>query len=130
MGEDTQRSGDSAPAKASPAEVASHPPALDPISRRWFPAAVFLTGIALTLIAAYYASRTIQLRLRAQFETATMRARATIRSQFDVYDAMLHGAAGFIAVEKDVTRERFKKYIDRLHLEGNYPGVQGIGFAP
>lgn len=98
--------------------------------RKWFPAAVFFTGIALTLLAAYYASRTIQLRRQTQFETAALRARNGIRERFEVYDAMLHGAAGFIAVEKQVTRERFRKYVDRLSLEVNYPGVQGIGFAP
>jgi signal transduction histidine kinase len=126
MGDETQRSGDNSPADASAAGGFQ----LYPTSRRWFPAAVFFTGIALTLLAAYYASRTIQLRLRAQFETAALRARTTIRSRFEIYDTLLHGAAGFVAVEKGVTRERFQTYIRRLYLEGKYPGVQGIGFAP
>jgi CHASE1-domain containing sensor protein/nitrogen-specific signal transduction histidine kinase len=100
------------------------------MSLKWFPAAVLLTGIGLTLLAAYYASRTIQLRTRTQFETAALRARNSVRERFEIYDAVLHGAAGFIAVEKQVTRERFRKYVGRLSLEVNYPGVQGIGFAP
>jgi signal transduction histidine kinase len=129
MGEEPQRSGENSATDAASTGGFQFPHGL-PTSRRWFPAAVFFTGIALTLLAAYYASRTIQLRLRAQFETAALRARTTIRSHFDVYDTLLHGAAGFVAVEKDVTRERFQKYIERLHPEGRYPGVQGIGFAP
>jgi signal transduction histidine kinase len=130
MGEETQLSGDRVPADASSAGGLHYHHGLHPTSRRWFPAAVFFTGIALTLLAAYYASRTIQLRMHAQFETAALRARATIRTRFEVYNTMLHGAAGFIAVEKEVTRERFRKYIERLNPESNYPGVQGIGFAP
>src|SRR6185503_2880092 len=82
------------------------------------------------LLAAYYASRTIQLRAQTQFETAALRGRNSVRERFEIYDAMLHGAAGFISVEKQVTRERFRKYVERLSLEVNYPGVQGIGFAP
>ncbi len=60
----------------------------------------------------------------AEFETAAMRARASIRARFEVYDAVLHGTAGFIAVEKDVNRERFRKYVEHLNIEENYPGVQ------
>src|ERR1051325_9438117 len=113
MGEEKKHAGDHATPGPSSAKgsYSQYYQSLYPTSRRWFPAAVFFTGIALTVLAAYYASRTIQLRMRAQFETAAMRARATIRARFDVYDAMLHGAAGFIAVEKDITRDRFQKYI-------------------
>src|SRR3982751_4397273 len=132
MGEETQHTGDRAIPDASSAKgsYSQYYQSLYPTSRRWFPAAVFFTGIALTLLATYYASRTIQLRMRAQFETAALRARSTLRARFDVYDAMLRGAAGFIAVEKDITRDRFQKYIERLRLGGNYPGVQAIAYAP
>lgn len=92
--------------------------------------AVLLTGLILTLLAAYYAARTIQLRTRVEFETAAMRARATIRARFDVYQALLHGVAGFVAVDKGMTRERFKNYVSRLRIAESYPGLQSIGFAP
>ena len=129
MGEATELS-DKRNADASTTEATHYPGALRPMSRKWFPAAVFITGIVLTLLAAYYASRAIELRARTQFETAALRGRNSIRERFEIYDAMLHGAAGFIAVEKQVTRERFRKYVERLSLEVNYPGVQGIGYAP
>ena len=130
MGEETQLSEKGGATNVSTAEANPYMGGLGPMSRKWFPAAVFFTGIELTLLAVYYASRTIQLRTRAQFETAALRVRNSIRERFEIYDAMLHGAAGFIAVEKQVTRERFRKYVDRLSLEVKYPGVQGIGFAP
>ena len=69
---------------------------------RWFPAAVLGTGILLTLLVVYYASRTIELRTRTQFETAALRVRNSLRERFEIYDAMLHGAAGFIAVDHTV----------------------------
>lgn len=129
MGEETQLSGKRT-AAASSIEATPYSDGLLTTSRRWFPAAVFFTGIVLTLLAAYYASRTIQLRTRAQFETAAMRARTSIRSRMQVYDTLLHGTAGFITVEKQVTRERFRKYVERLDIGENYSGMQAIGFAP
>jgi signal transduction histidine kinase len=131
MGEETQFSGGRA-TLSSGAQIRSsrrsHP--ILPTSRRWFPAAVLLTGFALTLLASYYADRSIQFRTRAEFENASLRARATIRARFEVYQALLHGTAGFIAVENAITRERFRSYVDHLGVPANYPGVQGIGFAP
>ena len=130
MGEETQLPGERTTTDASSIGATPNSDGLLTTSRRWFPAAVFFTGIVLTLLAAYYASRTIQLRTRAQFETAALRARTSIRSRMQVYDAILHGATGFITVEKQVTRERFRKYVERLDLGANYPGMQAIGFAP
>lgn len=127
MAEKTQV--ESAPADAVSAEIA-WPHGFRPSSRRWFPIAVLFTGLILTVAAAYYAARTIQLRSRAEFETAALRTRSTVRAQFEIYKALLRGTAGFIAVEKEVTRDRFKSYVARLRIGVNYPGVQGIGFAP
>jgi CHASE1-domain containing sensor protein len=133
MGEETQVARERITENGSPGRAISSRIALHrtlPTSRRWFPAAVLLTGLVLTLLAAYYASRTIQLRTRAQFETAALRTRATIRARLEVYGALLRGTAGFIAVEKEVTKDRFRSYVQRLRMAENYPGVQGIGFAP
>lgn len=98
--------------------------------RGWFPCAVLISGVVLTLLAAYYAARSIQLRTRAQFETSALRARAAIRAHVEVFDAVLRGAGGFVAVEKEVTRARFKNYIARLDITENYPGVEAVGYAP
>lgn len=96
-------------------------------TRRWFPAAVLLTGLALTLLATYYAARTMQSRTRTQFETTALHARDTIRARLANYDSLLRGTAGFLAVEKEVTKGMFRNYIEPL-VE-NYSGVRGIGFA-
>lgn len=132
MGEETQRAHERTDEEAPLADIAAgshHFYRSLPITRRWFPSAVLLTGLVLTLLATYYAARTIQLRERAQFETAALRTENTIRSRLDIYNALLRGAAGFMAVEKEVTKNRFRSYVDRLRIPQNYPGVQGIGFV-
>src|SRR5215472_17195758 len=107
MGEDTQSVRKRTDEKASSAEVPANRPYFYrslPITRRWFPPAVLLTGLLLTLLATYYAGRTIQLREHVQFETAVLRAKAAMNSQLQIYNDLLRGTAGFVAVEKDVTR--------------------------
>ncbi len=132
MGEEQKLSREYAPENASPVEATTHPyPFFGtlPTSRRWFPAAVLLTGLLLTLLASYYATRTIQLRAHSQFEKSAQSARSAIQTRMDVYDALLRGTAGFMEVEKEVTRQRFHNYIERLRIPENSPGVEGLGFA-
>lgn len=101
-----------------------------PTSRRWFPTAVLVTGLALTFLATYYAFRTIQLRTLAQFDSASLRARASIRAQFAVYNTLLRGTAGFITVENQITRQRFREYLSRLRVIEKYPSIECVGYAP
>lgn len=132
MGEDTQSVRKRTDEMASSADVPANLPPFYrslPITRRWFPAAVLLTGLVLTLLATYYAARTIDLQARTQFETAASRAKTTIRYRLETYNALLRGMAGFVAVEKDVTKERFHSYVNRLRIAQNYSGMQGIGFV-
>lgn len=132
MGEDTQSGRKRTDERASSADVSAHAPYFYrslPITRRWFPVAVLLTGLLLTLLATYYAGRSIQLRARAQFETAALRARTSIRSRLEVYNELLRGMAGFVAVEKDVTKDRFRKYVNRLQIAQDFPGLEAIGLV-
>lgn len=132
MGEDTQSVRNRTDEKASSADVPANLLPFYrslPITRRWFPIAVLLTGLVLTLLATYYAARTIQLRAHAQFETAAFRAKNTINSRLEIYNALLRGMAGFVAVEKEVTKDRFRSYVNRLRIAQNYAGAQGIGLV-
>ena len=132
MGEDTQSVRKRTDEKAPSAEVPANPPHFHlslPTTRRWFPLAVLLTGLLLTLLATYYATRTTQLREHSQFETAVLRAKTSIDSRLETYNALLRGMAGFMAVEREVTRERFRSYVNRLRIAQNEPGEQGIGLV-
>src|SRR5215472_8278570 len=129
MGEEKQLSHESVTDEASSIEATARTLRLygSLPTRRWFPAAVLLTGLALTLLATYYAARTTQFRARTQFETTALHARDTIRARLATYDSLLRGTAGFVAVEKGVTKGMFRNFVGPL-VE-NYSGVQGIGFA-
>ena len=129
MGEQKQLPRERVTESASLNEVIPSPSPLSRLlpRRRWFPPAVLLTGLALTLLATYYSARTMQLRARAQFETSALHTRDTIRASFETYNSLLRGTAGFVAVEKEVTRVMFRNFVQPL-VE-NYSAVDGIGFA-
>src|SRR5690606_24559818 len=39
------------------------------------------------------------------------------------------GGAGLFAASEQVSREDWRRYVSRLRLDQNYPGIQGVGFA-
>ena len=129
MGEQKQFPRERVTESASLSEAIPHALQLSRLlpTRRWFPPAVLLAGLALTLLATYYSARTMQLRTRAQFETTALHTRDNIRASFETYNSLLHGAAGFVAVEKEVTKVMFRHFVQPL--VANYSAVEGIGFA-
>ena len=42
---------------------------------------------------------------------------------------VLNGVAGLFNVRNEVTRTDWRQYISSLHLDENYPGILGVGFA-
>jgi PAS domain S-box-containing protein len=98
-------------------------------TRNWFPLYVLVMGLVLTLSTAYFASRTIQVRMEGHFESAALETQAIIHTRLEAYIALLRGGAGLLAVEPDLTRDQFYAYANRLRLKAEYPGIQGIGFT-
>jgi CHASE1-domain containing sensor protein len=42
---------------------------------------------------------------------------------------ILLGGAGLFEASESVSREDWRHYVQRLDLETNYPGIQGVGFS-
>lgn len=53
----------------------------------------------------------------------------TLKLRIKNYEEMLLGVAGLYEASKSVEREEFQAYINGLHLDTNYVGVQGVGYA-
>lgn len=97
-------------------------------------AIIVLTGtMMLTIVATLLvinSSRTQdRLRFLKSAQNSTREIRDAITARLSGYIALLRGGTGFFAVESDPSRAQFHQYAQRLNLETNYPGIQGIGFA-
>ena len=53
-----------------------------------------------------------------------------VEDRMKVYEQMLRGLKAWFAISGHAGRDSFHAYIERLYLEGNYPGIQAVGFAP
>ena len=70
-------------------------------------------------------------------ETATLRseraaeeAAAQIRLRMASYEQLLRSAAALFAASDSVERSEWKIFYDSLHVEQNFPGIQGVAWAP
>jgi signal transduction histidine kinase/CHASE1-domain containing sensor protein len=91
---------------------------------------VLLTGTAVALGAAGYVSRVVAAQQVARFRELVGASDATVRLRMDAYIAKLRSARGlFEVIDRDPTREEFRRYVGSFELARFYPGIQGIGWS-
>ncbi len=99
--------------------------------RRFLPPhIILLISILTTMLATYYVAATVEENDSLRFENEIQETEENIDKRLDAYIALLRGSAGLFAGSDFVKSEEFKSYVERLRLDQNYPGIQGLGFAP
>ncbi len=89
---------------------------------------MMLTIVATSLVIN--ASRTQdRVRFQKSAQNSTREIHDAITARLSGYIALLRGGTGFLAVDSDPSRAQFHQYAQRLSLETNYPGIQGMGFV-
>lgn len=71
----------------------------------------------------------IKEQAEEKFEAAVAFNTALIQDRLDIYINTLEGVEALLSASEEVTRDEWKSYVDALNLQGNYPGVQGIGYS-
>jgi CHASE1-domain containing sensor protein len=87
-----------------------------------------LAVLALTMIAAELRARH-EKNLLDHFTFKTHRISLKLKSRMAGYDQVLRGAAGLFAGSDVVTREDWRRYVDKLNLDQEFRGIQGVGFS-
>lgn len=103
----------------------SHPP----MNRYWIPWFIFFIGLVTSIFVTILLWRLSDSKDLERFNNDIEQTQQAIWTRFENYIAILRGTRGFIVVEGDLTREKFKTYVDMLQIPLRYPGVQGVGFA-
>lgn len=57
-------------------------------------------------------------------------AQQDVKDRIQTYITMISATKGLFLAHDDVSKQEFHAYISRFDLNEEYPGVQGIGFAP
>ena len=89
--------------------------------------------LAVSLFTTYYLWQAAQSEakglLQNDFDFRVHDAGSRTKQRMLAYEQVLRGAQGLFASSRSVERGEFHAYNDKLHLDQNYPGIQGVGFA-
>lgn len=92
-------------------------------------AGVLFLGLLLTWLAWRGTEADEALKVQTSFEYRVRDADARISQRMVADEQVLRGVAALFAASERVERAGFRDYVAALHLEEQYPGFQGVGFA-
>jgi PAS domain S-box-containing protein len=90
---------------------------------------VLACSLALTYAGWRSARAEAERELQDYFDFRVRDAESRIAERMHAYEQVLRGAAGLLAHADRVERGEFRRYVEALRLEDNYPGAQGVGFS-
>ena len=113
------------------------PPARAPVEsppdgyrrRAWIAWLAFAIALAFTLLSWRHALDSTEREAELRFDALTQDVHEAIQARMVGYEKLLHGGAAFFAGSQSVGREAWKKYVEALHIQQHFPGIQGVGFA-
>lgn len=96
---------------------------------RFLPWAVLAITLTVTYNLWKDARQNATQELQSRFDLRVRPIHGYIEQRMQAYEQVLRGVDGLFAHDHIVKRNEFRDYVDRLKLEENYPGIQGVGFA-
>jgi PAS domain S-box-containing protein len=92
--------------------------------------ASFVIVLLLTLLVYQATRQRVQERNEKLFDLRTTQAKSDIENRMRDYIQILKGGKALYKASESVSRKDWEIYVKWLQIEENYPGIQGIGFAP
>jgi two-component sensor histidine kinase/CHASE1-domain containing sensor protein len=90
---------------------------------------IFGVTLVVTALAWRISAHGLDTVERERFHRRAAQIQNAIRERVDEYELALRGAVGLFAASERVTRGEWRRYVESLGLDRQYPGVLGIGFA-
>ena len=98
-------------------------------SPRMMPLVVLLCGLLATAGAWYGLRASQQAAAELHFQQLTGEVVEAVEKRMSNHRQILLGGAGLFETSESVSREDWRHYVQRLDLDTNYPGIQGVGFS-
>ncbi len=89
----------------------------------------FIVGICLTVWTCFMVGDARDAQLRSNFERDSDKVASDTNVRLQTYFDMLLSIKGMFAVNENVTREEFARFVRELNLTQRYPGFQAIQFV-
>ena len=88
-----------------------------------------MSGVAASLVLAATLGQRIREVIGERFRTVVTQQELQLVSRFNAYVQILRGAQGLWRSGAQVDRGAWRRYVEALALERNFPGIQGVGYA-
>ncbi|MCM2972439.1 CHASE domain-containing protein [Larsenimonas suaedae] len=98
-------------------------------SPRWLPWLTALIIAVITLTTYRWYVQQNDDYARARFMILTDDIALAITERMKNHELILNSGAGFIGASQTVSRREWHHYYESLHLDQNYPGILGFGYA-
>jgi signal transduction histidine kinase/CHASE1-domain containing sensor protein/CheY-like chemotaxis protein len=90
---------------------------------------ILLVGLGFTVLVYYYFSKLTFEQDQSRFQKNVQELQDRIRLKIATSITLLRAGTGLYAASDQVAPQEFYRFVERLDLPGNYPGIQGIGFS-
>ncbi len=97
--------------------------------RVWLAWLILAASMTFTTLAAFYVKSDADVLAKQEFVFACNEIRGKIADRLEAHEQILLCGAAFFDASDKVTRDEWRTLTQRLNLESNFPGIQGIGFA-
>ncbi len=88
-----------------------------------------VAGFSYAYYAYYWAVKDAEFELQQEFYFQAYDIERKIKARLAVYEQLLYSGRGLFLASDSVSRTEFKTFVDALHIQKNYPGIQGLGFS-
>ncbi len=93
------------------------------------PFLVFITCLLISFLVWNLENTSAENELRSYFEFRVRDVNSRIELRLNNYEQILRSVRGLFIASNAVDRNEFHSFFNSLHLDKNYPGVQGVGFS-
>ena len=90
---------------------------------------VFVSSLGVTFQLWNNAKQRAMWELQFEFDSRVLDASSRIKQRMLNYELMLDGVRCLFAASRSVERDEFHTYVNALHIDKNFPGVQSVGFT-
>ena len=90
---------------------------------------ILCISLIVNILAWHLSSSYIEKRSQEKFDFKAKEITQAIHDQMLTYEQVLRGAVAYTDSSDEVTRAQWKNFIEKIDIEKNWPGIQGIGYS-
>ncbi len=95
----------------------------------WVALIILLVGLLLTVATAINARRDIDNKEKKELALAGNEIQTRISARLHSHALLLRAGSALFASTDTVTRKEWEKFVERIKLYKNLPGIQGVGYS-